>query len=106
MPDFLGDPDIRIVGYQVDFEELHEGLLLFNHMTCRTTMGLTAGAFGALRDGPIFVERRTGKEDCPGHCLRERDLDPCPAKCECAYVRDILDRIRRWPRDGRAPPAE
>jgi G:T-mismatch repair DNA endonuclease (very short patch repair protein) len=34
---FLDDPDIVIVGYQVHFEDLTEGLFLFNH-TCRGTL--------------------------------------------------------------------
>ena len=28
---FLSDPQLRIVGYQVDFDKLKAGLFLFNH---------------------------------------------------------------------------
>jgi hypothetical protein len=31
-------------------------------------------------------------------CLREGALDPCPLKCECRYVRDVLQVVRHWPK--------
>lgn len=91
--EFLRDPNIEIIGYQVHFEELTEGLFLFNH-SCKGTLAITAKEFNDLYDGPIFAERATGSDDCPGHCLHQNDLDPCPAKCECAYVREIIQVIK------------
>ena len=95
--DFLDDPDIIIIGYQVHFKELSEGLFLFNH-SCNATMTLRAGAFRALYDGPIFKTRLTGTDDCAGHCLVEDELRPCPAECDCAYVREIMQLIKAWPK--------
>lgn len=96
---FLDDPEIEITGYQVHFKELSEGLFLFNHL-CKGTIGLKAGLFRDLYDGPIFEERLTGTEDCPEYCLIKHELRPCPAKCECAYVREIIQLIMAWPKNG------
>ena len=97
--EFLGDPKITLVGYQVNFEELELGLFLFNHETCRTTIAIQAGLFKDLYNGPIFKERKTGSEQCPEYCLHQTNLDPCREKCECTYVREILQKVRHWPKD-------
>lgn len=97
--EFLSDPYVSLVGYQVSFEELEAGLLLFNH-SCNNTLAIVADAFTHLYDTPIFKERATGTDKCPGHCLKENELRPCPAKCECAYVREVLQIIKNWPKEG------
>lgn len=94
---FLADPAICIIGYQVNFEQLKLGYYLFNHTACLTTLAVHAAQFVDLYDGPIYSQSKTGGEDCGGHCLREYDLDPCYAECECAYVREIIQIIRTWP---------
>jgi hypothetical protein len=91
--DFLSDPDIEMIGYQVHFEDLEAGFFLFNH-SCKGTLSVKAGLFKDLYKGPIFSQRATGSEDCPGHCLYEHHLAPCPAECECAYVREVIQVIR------------
>jgi hypothetical protein len=98
--EFLDDPDTSFVGYQVHFKDLTEGLFLFNH-SCGATMTLRAGLFKDLYDGPIFGDRLTGTDHCPGYCLLERELRPCPARCECAFVREILQHIKDWPKKER-----
>ena len=101
MTSFLRDARLTLVGYQVHFEKLQEGLFLFNHDVCHSTLGIEAGAFHSLRKGPIFHRRATGSAECPGHCLHRDNLQPCPAKCECAYVRQVMQRIRHWPKSGK-----
>lgn len=95
--EFLDDPTIRLIGYQVSFKELAGGLLLFNH-ACGTTLALKVRECGDLYDGPIFTERRTGEDDCPTYCLHPEELRACPAVCECAYVRELLQIILQWPK--------
>ena len=95
---FLADEDLSLVGYQVDFDELDLGLFLFNHGACRTTLAIRANLLKDLYIGPVFAGRRTGEADCPGYCLRRAQLDPCPAHCECAWVRRLLQIIRQWPK--------
>ncbi len=93
--DFLSDPDIELVGYQVHFQDLQTGLLLFNH-SCHTTLALAVEAFRDLYRGPVFQERATGGAGCPGYCTHRGELRPCLAHCECAYVREILQIVRNW----------
>lgn len=95
---FLEDPATDMIGYQVNFEQLYLGFFLFNHLECGTTIGIPAGKFKDLYDGPIFSERLTGTKECQEYCLHENQLDPCPTKCECAYVREIMQVVRLWPK--------
>lgn len=94
---FLGDPDIEVIGYQVNFERLLAGFFLFNH-ACGTTLAILTKDFEDLYDGPVFKERATGSEACPGYCLHQNELGPCPVQCECAFVREIIQRINDWPK--------
>ena len=103
--DFLSDPGLRVIGYQVNFGSLEAGVFLFNH-TCKGTLAIHAHEFKDLSCGPMYKERATGGEECQGHCLHEDDLGPCPARCECAYVRDILQIVRQWPKPVEAVMAE
>jgi hypothetical protein len=93
---FLWDQTAVIVGYQARFKELETGIFLFNH-SCGTTLAIQAGVFKDMYNGPIFQERATGTDDCPGYCLNKNTLKPCPAKCECAYVREIIQLIKTYP---------
>ena len=98
---FLSDPKVRLVGYQVNFDDLERGLFLFNHMRsgCRTTLAIESHRFTDMYKGPVYKERLAGKEDkCPGYCLYESQLLPCPSKCNCAYVRAVLQKVRHWPK--------
>jgi hypothetical protein len=101
--DFLSDPAIRLLGYQVNFDALTLGIFLFNHEVCLDTLGVKVEDFEDLKTGPIFLERKFGSDECPGYCLHECELSRCPAKCECAWVRDVLLRLSRWPKKKRSP---
>jgi hypothetical protein len=94
---FLADPGLRVVGYQVHFEQLTAGIFILVHI-CGTSLGIEAEKFADLYDGEMFEARATGTEACPGYCLAREELRPCPAKCECAYVREVLQIVRHWPK--------
>ena len=94
--EFLNDRDVQVSGYIAHFKELELGLLLFNHEPCKSTLAVKAKRFIDLVTGPVFLERMTGTKECPGHCLHKTELRPCPARCECAHVRDVLDRVAHW----------
>lgn len=95
--DFLEDSSIEITGYQVNLDDLLAGTFLFNH-SCGSTLSLSVRYFNGLYEGPIFKERATGSDDCPEYCLYQDQLDKCSARCECAYVRNIIDIIKKWPK--------
>ena len=99
---FLEDPDMKIIGYQRDFDDFAADTFLFRH-TCGATLALVVRHFNGLYEGPIFQQRVTGSEERPGYCLYQDRLDKCAARCECAYVRNIIDIIRKWPKKVPAP---
>lgn len=97
---FLDDPELVLLGYQVDFDKLETGLFLFNHVraNCGTTLSLKVAEFRHLYNGPVFRERLTGSAGCLGYCLKRDVFKVCPNQCECAYVREILNIISHWPK--------
>lgn len=95
----MEDPALNLIGYQVNFDYLEEGFFLFNHH-CNTTLAIRAGEFKDLYTGPIFSERLTNTDECPEYCLHKEELRPCPAKCECAYIREIIQIIKSWTKDS------
>ena len=94
--EFLADNSLELVGYQVHFKNLEQGLFLFNHASCKSTISVKSGTFANLYDGPIFTKSKTGTEDCPDHCLFKTNLEACPAECECNYVREVMQIIKDW----------
>jgi hypothetical protein len=93
---FLTDGNIEIIGYQANFFDLKMGLFLFNHTSCKTTMALEAANFTDLYDGPLLKGRKTDTDECPSYCLNTSELKACPAQCECAYVRDVIQIVKGW----------
>jgi hypothetical protein len=102
--DFIGDPEAQLVGYQAHFQELTEGFFLFNHMRsgCGSTIAIAVKHFVDLYSGPVFETQLRGGPSCPGFCLHTRALNPCPQKCECSFVRGVIQVIRAWPKRSAA----
>jgi hypothetical protein len=100
---FLNDAGLELIGYQVSFAKLTSGLFLFNHVCKGATLAIPAREFRDLYSGPVFKERATQGPGCPGYCLHRDDLRPCPAQCECAYVREIIQVLRNWPKRSETP---
>lgn len=96
----MGDPMVKIIGYQVNFDDLQEGFFLFNHHieTCHTTLSVPAKVFFDLYKGVIFQGRLADTTECSGFCLHRDNLKVCPAKCECSFVREILQTVEKWPK--------
>jgi len=101
--EFLTDIQLVFVGYQVNFSNLELGFFLFNHTACQSTIAVPAGYFKDLYDGPIFAERKTNSENCPGYCGERDAFGPCEQECECAYVREIIQIVRQWPKNECEP---
>ena len=98
--DFLSDPDIEAIGYQVFFENLKLGLFLFNH-SCGTTLSIEAKYLLDLYKGPFHPDRKPGKrKKCPGLCLNENILNPCSDECRCAFVSKTLKILKQWEKTG------
>jgi hypothetical protein len=98
--EFLSDPNVQLIGYQVNFDALDTGFFMFNHVhgKCMTTMAMHTGLFRDLYKGEVYRVRETGSVKCPGYCLHIDNLEVCPAKCECNFVREVMQVILRWPK--------
>lgn len=96
--EFMQDENTQLVGYQANFCQLELGYFLFNHLTCESTIAIPAGLFKDLHDGPVFEQRLTGTEFCQGFCVDIKALELCENQCECAYVREVMQVIRDWPK--------
>lgn len=93
--DFLIDGLLTFNGYQADFEAPEMGLFLFTHRApgCGTTIAIEVRYFRDLYDGPVYTERKTNTSECPGHCLHVASFERCETHCECAYVRQLMQRL-------------
>jgi hypothetical protein len=96
--EFLADPELKLAGYQVAFENLKGGLFFFNHLHqgCFPTLALPVDAFASLSEKPLLASRGEKPACCPDLCVREGDLEPCPVACECVWVREIMQILRNW----------
>ena len=97
----LHDPELEIIEYQVDFNDFTAGIFIFHH-TCGSNLSLPVRKFNGLYEGTVFNVRVKDAEDCPDYCLYRENLEPCEAKCECAYVRNIIGIIKNWPKNNPA----
>jgi hypothetical protein len=95
--DFLRDPAVSLVGYQMFEPELSHGMLLFDHQDCGTTLALKVAAFADLYDGPIFSARLQKSPECPAHCFDVSNLEDCGTECCGNWVRVVLQKVLRWP---------
>ena len=91
---FIEDPSIVFIGYQANFKELTNGLFLFNHEVCQNTLSIKTGIFKDLYKGEIFKESKHDSPDCMNYCDFEDNLDLCPEKCKCSYVREIMQLLK------------
>ena len=92
--DFLNDKSVSVVGYQANFKELQAGIFLFNH-SCKGTLALKVESFADMYKGPVFEKRATDTDDCSGYCQHQEILDACPVQCECAFVREIIQMLKK-----------
>jgi hypothetical protein len=94
--EFLDDRTLKLNGYQADFEEIDDGLFFFTHQVedCFSTMAVMSVDFHDMYTGIKYPKRKTGSDECPGHCLKKDQFDRCDAECEYAFVREILHLIR------------
>lgn len=98
--EFISDHEIQLIGYQVNFEELDTGYFMFNHMDpkCLTTISIHTGFFKDLYRGEVYHTRQTGSLKCPGFCQHTDNLKVCPVRCECNFVREVMQVVQKWPK--------
>ena len=96
--DFLIDRNLVFTGYQINLLDITNGLFLFNDDLdgCETTLAVQVQLFTDLYNGKIAPIRKIGLTECEGRCLNEHDLETCQADCECAYIREIMQVIKKY----------
>ena len=52
----------------------------------------------AFLDGKKAVDAEGGGPGREKATLARMGISPCPAKCECAYVREIIQLVSTWPK--------
>ncbi len=91
----MSDKGIKVIGYQVFFEDLRQGMFMFNH-TCNTTIAIKTDVFMDLYQGPVYTRRNPSGNKCPGKCLNKNMMSPCSDDCRCAFVSHIMTKIQEW----------
>jgi len=99
---FLRDGSLELNGYQVNFNNLGEGLFFFTHNIegCYSTMAIEAREFLDISKRVPIPGGRASQDDCPGYCLNREVLKRCEVDCECAHVRDVMNKIKDMHKKG------
>lgn len=94
---FIHDISLECNGYQVNFEKLELGLFYFTHRVegCYSTLAVYAEDFYDLNPAGGYPQRKTLTEQCPAYCLDRENLKRCGAHCECAFVRDLIQILKK-----------
>lgn len=95
--EFISDPEVIYLGYSADFESIENGIFLFNHDAeiCKTTLATKVDSFFDLYSGERWVTRMYGTSECAGYCLDKKSTAACHVKCECAFIRDVINKINK-----------
>jgi len=95
--DFVTDLTLQVEGYQACLVGSDYGMILLTHRAegCGTTLGVRTAHLKVLYDGPEWPERMTGLEPCRLFCLNWEILEECTVQCELAWVRQVLQWLRR-----------
>ena len=95
--DFIRDLELRVEGYLAAFTNPEEGLILVTHRKaeCGTTLAIPAGALRRFYHGPEYVAHHTGDDDCRRLCVTRDELEACDVECDMAWVREIIQLLRR-----------
>jgi len=97
LADVVVDGTLEVNGYQASFDAPEEGLVLVTHAAedCQTTLAVVAIELRPLYDGPEYTERKTLTDECSRQCLYEGKLEVCEAECDMAWIRRVLQYLRR-----------
>ncbi len=91
--EFLSSGELELLGYQADFKNPRNGLVLINH-TCGNTLALRVSLLEDLYTGPRHPEPQLDTEFCSRYCLDKRNVERCAAPCAYAFVREILQVLK------------
>lgn len=98
---FLSDFEIKLVGYQPHYKNMEEGLFLFNHLVCNSTLSIVSQKFRDLYTGPLYPSNKLNDDnlnydDCPDFCLFKNKMKGCLQQCERAFVSEVIQVLTMW----------
>jgi hypothetical protein len=102
--EFLSDTDITLLGYQPHFKNMEEGLFLFNHQVCTSTLSIISHKLRDLYTGPLYTSDKFNSDklnydDCPDFCLFKYKMQGCLQQCERAFVSEVIQIITMWKKE-------
>jgi len=108
LADFVQDRRLRVGGYSAFFDDPGQGLIFVTHQLpgCRTTMALPARDLEELYHGPAHTDLHRGADDCARLCLDRHRVEECDAPCAMAWVRVVLQNLRKHEMPGDEAPAD
>lgn len=110
--DFIRDSEIEVIGYQPHPEKTGAGLFIFGHRHCNSSISVQLEALSDLQVcltqdadsvyiiGPDMIQEENSTEVCYTNCLRKTDSSNGNKRCECAYVREVIQLIKHLPKNG------
>ncbi len=109
--EFLSDSAIRLIGYQPHYKNMEEGLFLFNHLDCNSTLSIISQKFRDLYTGPLYTSSKLDDEqlnydDCPDFCLFKNKMKGCLQQCERAFVSEIIQVLSMWGKEKKVEGEE
>jgi hypothetical protein len=94
--EFLDDPEVVIIDYQINVVDFAKGYYLFNHIDdCRSTIALEVEKFFSIYDGPVYEKSLRGTPECT--CFGKDSMnfaECCDRHCRDATARRIIQIIR------------
>ena len=95
--DFVGDKEVKFIGYQARFDRAKSGLFLFNH-ACQSTLSIKLNEFEQLSVLKLQVTSFTpGSASCKGYCLDVHNLIACENnECQGKSIRDLVQIIKLY----------
>jgi hypothetical protein len=96
--DFLSDRDVRLLGFQSGSTIPNDGLFLFTHERCGTTLAVELSSFRSLLPLPALAPSCWIKGDTPSFCLGRAQEICCPLECICEHVWILSHTIASWPK--------
>lgn len=97
LEDFVRDRRLAVHGYMAICDDPGAGLVFVTHTraNCGTTLTVFAATLRPLYHGPQYTALNYGADDCRRMCLDLRRLEECTAPCKMAWVRQVLQVLRR-----------
>jgi len=87
--DFLGDPDIKFLGYQSGANGRIPGVFLFHHRVCGTSLAVELSALVELVTKPVYAPSRCLWGKAPIFVWLARENTLCPWRCVCEFVAEL-----------------